>query len=433
MDINLFSGGPFVLLSAANAVVTYYLMQKLLRHKSLKQTLPFLVGVTVIVAGVALWGIRLAFPADKMPPDLLFMVLPASLSVALVGLGVWVRRFMMIGVATGNILLGVAVSLLLVNSYYHYYPSIASVFGVVQTKNAQNTTVVYTQKTHIQQPVTTEALLQSNSHIKGRLDTVNILGTASKFHARTSYVYVPPINSAGPKVQLPVIVLLPGIPGGPADWANAGNIVNIMDQFAAAHHQVAPYVVLADNTGSATNDTECVNSPRGNVDTYLSVDVPNFMAKNYGTSHDPSQWAIGGLSMGGMCGLLLTLRHDDVYHYFLDFGGETGPEVGSQQKTTTALFDGSKTAWQQSQPEWLLDHRTYPHVGGFFAVGKSDKVTLVAGMTKLHKQAQAAGMDTVLQLVGGQHTFNVWQQSYTDALPWISNRLGATSCTANCY
>lgn len=435
MHIGLFDNGLFVLLAAANAVLVYYLLQKLLPHKSLRLILLVIAGSTVIVSGFALLVVKQAFPADKMPPNLWFMVLPFSLSMTLLGICIWLKRFKLSAViAAPTMLLGLLVSLLLVNSYYHYYPTIGSLFGKADT--GQTTTIEYPNKTKVAAAASIEGqLYDSNIPTAGRISSIQIPGTVSKFKPRTAYVYEPAVNLANsnPNVDLPVVVLMAGIPGNPADWVNAGGLATTMDTFAAKHHGVTPYVVVVDNIGSVANDTECVDSPRGNVETYLSVDVPNYIKTHYSVSHTPSQWAIGGLSIGGMCGIMITLRHTDVYHYFLDFGGEVGPEAGSKQKTIATLFNGSETAWQEHQPEWLLANRKYKGIGGFFAVGQSDKASLVSGITRLHEQAQAVGLETVLQMVGGQHTFNVWQQSYKDALPWISNRLGATTCSANCY
>jgi S-formylglutathione hydrolase FrmB len=229
-----------------------------------------------------------------------------------------------------------------------------------------------------------------------------------------------------------VVVLMAGMPGGPADWLNGGGLQNTLDTFAKTHHGITPYVFVVDENSTAFNDTECVDSPRGNAETYLTVDVPNYITSHFNVAATPNHWAIGGLSLGGTCGIMLALRHPDLYSYFLDFGGESAPEIGSVDATTKGLFAGSAQLYAAHTPSHLLQTQHYKNVGGYFAVGKGDDQNLINNMEALYKQTQSAGLNTAMEQVGGEHTFGVWQQAFHDALPWISNQLGATVCGASC-
>ena len=53
--------------------------------------------------------------------------------------------------------------------------------------------------------------------------------------------------------------------------------------------------------GSFLSDTECVDGPRGNAETYLTVDVPRFAAARLGAERRPATWGIAGFSEGGTC------------------------------------------------------------------------------------------------------------------------------------
>ena len=207
-----------------------------------------------------------------------------------------------------------------------------------------------------------------------------------------------------------------------------------MDEFAHMHEGITPLVFMVDNTGSVTNDTECVNSPRGNAETYLSVDVPNYIKAHFRVLDSPANWAIGGLSLGGMCGVMLTLRHPDVFHYFLDYGGEIGPVIGSKQQTIDTLFGGSESAWAAHQPNLILTSQNFKKLGlgGFFGDGNEDALDVTQAQRQLVTDSQNAGIETVSETINGPHTFNVWQQLFKDSLPWVSNRIGATQCTSVC-
>jgi S-formylglutathione hydrolase FrmB len=270
---------------------------------------------------------------------------------------------------------------------------------------------------------------------KGKVVTLPIPGVVSKFPAREAQVYVPPAFCARPRPTLPVVVLLPGTPGQTSDWTRAGLADVTSDAFAREHGGKAPIIVMADENGSLTGDTECVDGPRGNAETYLTVDVPKFVTKRFQTATAPEQWAIGGLSEGGTCGLMLALRHPEEFRTFLDFGGLVGPRSGEDNvvgTSVTDLFAGDEAAFAAHEPLDLLRKGRYPQLAGWFEVGTDDPAPLQA-IDELVPAARAAGIEACLVKVpGGEHTFQVWKQSYQDALPWLAHRLGLTSSAAEC-
>jgi hypothetical protein len=102
----------------------------------------------------------------------------------------------------------------------------------------------------------------------------------------------------------------------------------------------------------------------------------------------------------------------------LDYGGEMGPEVGSQAQTISALFGGSESAWQEHQPEYLMASRTYKGMGGFFGVGNQDERNVTQVAYQLSNDSKKANIETVYEVINGQHTFDVWH--------------GATACGSTC-
>ena len=79
--------------------------------------------------------------------------------------------------------------------------------------------------------------------------------------------------------------------------------------FAERHHGEAPILVIPDNNGVKTPDTECSNSVFGNAETYLVTDVPNFMQANFNAAIGKHSMAVAGLSAGGTCASILALRN----------------------------------------------------------------------------------------------------------------------------
>ena len=165
-----------------------------------------------------------------------------------------------------------------------------------------------------------------------------IPATISHFHARTAEIYLPPAYFDVPRPRLPVIELLHGTPGSPADWTRGAAADVTADAYAAQHGGVAPILVMPDVNGGWRADSECVDGKRGNAQTYLTVDVRDAVIARFHTRSDARGWAIAGLSEGGYCALQIGLRHPDLYQTIGDFSGEEGPSTpGGLQR----LFAGS--------------------------------------------------------------------------------------------
>ena len=377
------------------------------------------------------------FTDSVLPAQFTLFAFPGVLSIGLYIFILWKCRFLW-RAATATAVFSLLFTLLLINNYYRFFPTLGQVFNKNNvTKFDQTNQTVYLKFGSSKNGVNSGASLEQSitsvaeEPTKGTVLSLNIPGTISKFHPRGAFVYLPAFYNNSTHVSLPVIVLLPGYPGLPENWLGSG-LQNTMDQFARHHYGITPIVFMVDDAGSLTNDTECVDSSRGNVETYLSVDVPKYIKSNFNVDMTPDHWAIGGLSMGGTCSIMIALRHQDVYHYFLDFGGESGPEVGSKEKTISELFAGSEYNWQQHQPGNLLSTHQYSGMGGFFGVGKEDERSVTNAAAQLSQQSQRAGIETVYEVLQGQHTFDVWQEAFQISLPWVSNRIGATECASAC-
>ncbi|HSX35398.1 MAG TPA: alpha/beta hydrolase-fold protein [Patescibacteria group bacterium] len=382
---------------------------------------------------ISVYIVRQYFASDQLPALLWLMLLPIGTTFSYLVISFW-HTWQHILLALAGLVSAVAFGALLINQYYGYYPTLDSLFG---RTNSIQTIVLHVNPTA---PALRSAELTENSYEPandqpdvGKLYSFVIPGSKSHFAGRPAVAYLPPAALTRAAPQLPVLILLAGTPGSPLDWLYGGDLKTTLDQFAARHNGLAPIVVLADQNGSQFADTECVNSPLGNAETYLTEDVPSYIKDNFNVSAAPSEWAIGGLSDGGMCALLMTLRHPTLFQSFLDFSGEPGPEVGNKDTTIARLFGGSAAVWAAHDPTTLLTGHSYPTLGGWFGIGDSDLPGLVQGERALYTAARQDGIAASIELVpGGQHTFYVWRQNLQDSLPWLANRMGLTLCETSC-
>ena len=243
--------------------------------------------------------------------------------------------------------------------------------------------------------------------------------TRSHFKHRPGVVFLPPAYYGPDRANLPVLVMLVGAPGTPINWLKSGHGQNTDNAYAATHHGIAPVLVVVDQNGSATADSECVDhAPGAGAETYLATDVPAFITDTLHITHNPAHWGIIGFSEGGTCALDIVLRHPDVYRHLVDLGGDAAPNLGNHAHTLAALYNGSTAAEQAHDPATLLTQHRYPGVTAWFAAGADDTRGITAGK-RMAADTAKDGIPTH-QFVGiGGHN---WQFA-SDALARIMAQL----------
>lgn len=378
--------------------------------------------VAIVVAGLVMGVAAVVIDAADLIPYsfpssfyLWFGIAVAAVVLAALGWrrARWWRRAVAVGAAMSTMLAALA----LVNREYSYYPTLASLWGGGSVNQVSETTL---------DQVRARALQTGQLPAKGVTVSVQIPATQSGFRARPALAYLPPAWFATPRPELPVIVLVPGVPSEVTDWTRSALADQTADGFAAAHAGQAPILLMVDQNGSFNADTECIDSSLGRVETYLVTDVPAYVRDRFGAATASSSLAIGGLSAGGTCAILVALRNADVYPTFASYSGYATPTLDSAASTLATLFGGSTDAQSAHDPATLLGSKRYPGMGGWFEVGTADADPLAAERT-LSALAIKAGIDTcTLEVAGGGHSFDVWSKGFADSLPWLAGRLGLT-------
>ncbi|MET1066339.1 MAG: alpha/beta hydrolase-fold protein [Arthrobacter sp.] len=252
-----------------------------------------------------------------------------------------------------------------------------------------------------------------------------IPGTSSGFDSREAYIYLPPAYFATSRPALPVLVLFSGQPGAPADWLTGGALRSRMDRYAAAHHGVAPVVVVVDPNGSASGNTLCMDSRIARADTFLAADVPAWINRTLDVDPDPAQWAAGGFSFGGTCAMQMVTRHPDVYGSALAFSSEKEPALAKErEKTIAASFAGDTAAFDRLTPLRLMkDHRFDGHAI-YFGAGERDP-EFIGYMDLLSQAARAAGFAVEARRIpDAGHSWETASKGLPAGLDFLASRWG---------
>ncbi len=241
------------------------------------------------------------------------------------------------------------------------------------------------------------------------------------FLPRPAYVYLPPAAVHHPDRRLPVLELLHGTPGQPVDWINGGDFVRTLDAFAAKHHGQAPIVVMPDLNGTHLADSECIRTADGkDTESYLTIDVVTWVRSHFARTVGRSKWWLAGLSEGGVCSLMLGLRHPRLYSALGDFSGLAAPLVDhlTPARSNRQLYGADVQDRRAHEPLWLLGHHRYPGLSAWFECGAGDRKVLPA-QAEVVAAARTAGLRVHATAVPGTHAWGVWSGALRSMLPWL--------------
>jgi enterochelin esterase-like enzyme len=174
-----------------------------------------------------------------------------------------------------------------------------------------------------------------------------------------AYVYLPPgyDDRGNAARRYPVVYLLHGYPGGPADWFRGAQVQQVMDAMLR-DRLVQPMIVVApDASGGWLHDSEMLNQVGGpQVATYLTRTVVGVVDGTFRTAADRGGRAIGGMSSGGYGALNLGLHRQEVFSVILSAMpyGDPGP-------VTWSLLGGSHALWLANSPSHYIPTMVFHH------------------------------------------------------------------------
>lgn len=322
----------------------------------------------------------------------------------------------------------------LINQSFDYYPTLGSVFGDTGVKietldqfKSQERGAPVLQPDSAAPPTTLANWTPPpGMPAQGTVVSAVIPGTLSHEVSSAAYVYLPPAYLASPRADLPVLVLIHGVPGDSLNWLRSGRIGQFMDDYASSHKGLAPIVVMPDAGAKWANyPPACMNSKQGQAGTYLSKDVPNWVKATFGAgTHSSSQWAIGGFSYGGTCAMQLAVNYPDAYPTFIDSSGENQPTIRQgHQVLLQQYFGGSAAEFKKQNALDVIKTRKYPNTAGIVTVGAADPFYRAQGV-QVYEGMKKAGMDVQFQEAPGGHAWPAWRFGVENNMDWLMARLG---------
>lgn len=243
------------------------------------------------------------------------------------------------------------------------------------------------------------------------------------FAPRDAAIYLPPAALVKDPPALPVVVQMMGLPGSPSPTA----IQAAVDAFAAQHEGLGPIVIVADQLGSSRQNPGCADSKAfGGVDTYVNVDIPQWIRTHLRVMTGPAAWTISGYSNGGACSFLYGAEHPDVWGSLVSISGEEYPGMEDPGPVLDQVFGGDRAAFDANKPETVLAQHAGAYAGrlALFTAGADDSVYSPAA-ERAAASARAAGFETrFFSIPGAGHVGPALSGGLDEALRVLAPRWG---------
>lgn len=215
--------------------------------------------------------------------------------------------------------------------------------------------------------------------------------------------------------RYPVLETFHGYPGAPRQWVDAMDLGGAVSRAVAAH-RIRPVLIVSPQLEIPGGvDTECVNGSPGSpqLETWVTKDVPTWVAATFRVTADRASWATIGLSFGGWCAAMATMLNPAQYAAAIVMGGYFRPEFGPFYRPYPP-----SAGLARRYDLVALARRAPPPVALWIETSHSDAVSYGSSAALLKAARPPLAIDaTVLQHAG--HRLSLWQGLLPASLAWL--------------
>ncbi len=296
-----------------------------------------------------------------------------------------------------------------VNAHYQYLPRVADVVAVPTWPTAASPVAAQTHR---------------EVHRLGVVVSVELSGPVSGFGPHTAFVYLPPQYYQEPKRRFPVVYLVHGSPGAPVDWFRAARAA---EAGLAVARKGQPIILVAPRASRYwSDDSECVDSPREHIESYLTRDVIADVDRTFRTIPDRLGRALLGNSAGGFCALNLGLRHRDLFSGIGDLSGYDRPtHDGGLGRLFGPRRNLAALVASEDPSQYTRHLRPGPTMHIYFDVGREDREARRDAERMAVRLRSRAEVTHLTERPGG-HDYGVWRPALTEALAWLAGPLSSS-------
>jgi enterochelin esterase-like enzyme len=318
---------------------------------------------------------------------------------------------------------------LAVNKYYGYYQTWDAVVADFTSQGVDAASQVPDIK--LTSGSSYGTLDGSRAHLRlaqqqGYLMRLMVTGQRSRI-TRVVYVYLPPqyFQPAYQAYRFPVIELIHGQPGGPADWIRVVGVTDTFDHLLENKRAQPAVMVMPDANGGARISLQCLNQVGGPQDlTYLAVDLPADIARILRVQRPGRAWGVAGYSEGGFCAANMALRYPHRYGFAGVLSGYFRPFDNqlTEPSRLVSPFGGNRRLQEENTP---LDEIAKLPAGTviprfWLGAGADDRQDVVNAEVFRQKLRLRRADGPLTLTTGGGHTMTTWRAEVPSMLTWMT-------------
>jgi len=218
-------------------------------------------------------------------------------------------------------------------------------------------------------------------------------------------VVIKPDSYKKKKNEYPVVYLLHGFAGSYSDW------IKKVPQIKNEADQLQFLIVCPDGGYSSWYFDSPIDSSM-KYETYIALEVPEYIDVHYHTIRNRTARAITGLSMGGHGALFLSFRHSDIFGACGSMSG--GVDLNDSRNKFEIIKRLGDTIlqsdnWKKYSILNVIENRSKEPLAIIFDCGLDD--FFYPGNKKLHEKMLQLKISHDYIERPGQHDWNYWSNS----------------------
>jgi len=219
-----------------------------------------------------------------------------------------------------------------------FYTSWGDLFG----KSVDYSTVAIDSNTS--KPLDASILKNAQKSLNGQVIIKDIVKGEKSGISNVVYIVLPrgvvsQIKSGNPidLTRTKIVEFLAGYPSQPEIWLRSLNISRALVQSEKSNPSTSIIGVIPAVNVAGKEDLECMNFPNGGIqaETWLSTDLHSFVNHRLGIS--PTRWGLMGVSAGGWCSAMLSIKHEDLFYGAVSIAGYYRPDLAQKTDPTIKL------------------------------------------------------------------------------------------------
>jgi hypothetical protein len=232
-------------------------------------------------------------------------------------------------------------------------------------------------------------------------------------------------DAANAQHAYPVLETFQGFPGGPTEFLDGMDLTQ-SGNLLTDQGKLAEMLIVAPQTEVPPGaDSECLNGAHGypQVETWLTVDIPNWIMHTFRVRPDRASWATMGLSAGGWCAAMVTMLHPDRFSAAIVFGGYFRPKMGAYRPFPKG------TPIPKRYDLINLVKTSPPSVALWLETSHSDSTSYQTSAALLAATRPPMAVQSLVLSHAG-HRLSIWASEMPGALTWLGTNVPGFSPTA---